>query len=161
MNKFILFLSLTLITSCASLTEQGYKALEEGKTEEALALFQKAAQKDKDPKTQEGLRKTQKQWVEKKLIEVRLLRLGKNFGSSESLLKEIILKQTEWQVFPTGAAFATQNEEIELYSVRVNERIQTALKDKNPLLAQFEFKQHQFILNQALKQNTSMIKTQI
>lgn len=162
MKKCILLLSTMFVFSCTTMTEQGYEALEAGRTEEALSIFQKLTEKEDVPsEAREGLRKAQQQWIERKLIDVRLLRLGENIGGSESLLKEIVQRQTEWQSFPTRVAYATQMEEIQLYSERVKERIYNAVKQKNPLLAQFEYNTHQFILNKALTENTSKLQNQI
>lgn len=154
-------LSVTMI-SCASLTQQGQEALEEGKYEKALSLFERAYKRDSnDPDAREGLRKAQQMWLERKLIDVRLLRLGSNFGDSETLLLNIMRNENEWQVFPVGAAFATQNEEIKLFADRVKKRIEEYLHDANPLAAQYEFNRNSFILEKALAQNVSAIKTDI
>ncbi|WP_374080203.1 hypothetical protein [Bdellovibrio bacteriovorus] len=157
----LVVLSLTMI-SCASLTKQGQEALEEGKYEKALSLFERAYQNDSnDPDAKEGLRKAQQMWLERKLIDVRLLRLGSNFGDSESLLLNIIQNENKWQVFPTGAAFATQTEEMKLFAERVGKRIDEYLQKANPLAAQYEFNRNNFILEKALAQNTATIKNDI
>ncbi len=161
MKKWIFVSALFLMTSCTTMLQQGYDALQAGKTEEALGIFENLVVKENEPEAREGLRKAQQQWIERKLIDVRLFRLSENIGSSESLLKEIIQKQSQWQSFPTGAAYATQTEEIMLYSERVKARILKSLQLKNPLLAQFELNTHQFILNRALNENTSVLKNSV
>lgn len=161
MKKWILLSVLLCVSSCTTMLQQGNEALEAGKTEEALGIFQNLVEKKNEPEAREGLRKAQQQWIERKLIDVRLLRLGENVGSSEALLKEIIQKQSQWQAFPAGAAYATQTEEVHLYSERVKDRIAKAIQAKNPLLAQFELNTHQFILSRALSENTASLKNSI
>ncbi|WP_413944684.1 hypothetical protein [Bdellovibrio sp. HCB-162] len=76
----LVVLSLTMI-SCASLTKQGQEALEEGKYEKALSLFEQAYKNNSnDPDAREGLRKARQMWLERKLIDVRLLRLGRSLS---------------------------------------------------------------------------------
>jgi len=162
-KKYFFLIALSLITvSCATLTERGEEALAKGEYEKALSLFERAYQYDSDdPDAREGLRRAQQMWLERKLIDVRLLRLGSNFGDSEALLLRIIRNENNWQVFPSGAAFSTQNEEVKLFADRVVRRIDEYLKNSNPLAAQFEFNRNNFILEKALDQNTATIKNDI
>jgi tetratricopeptide (TPR) repeat protein len=151
-----------MLAGCASLTKQGREALAEGQYERALSLFQRANENDKDDsEAKEGLRQAQQMWLERKLIDVRLLRLGSNFGDSESLLLKIIHNENRWQVFPVGAAFSTQNEEVHLFAQRVQKRIDEYLQKSNPLAAQFEFNRNNFILEKALGQNTTTVNNDI
>ncbi len=155
-------LLLMLFSSCASLTERGHEALRQGEYEKALSLFQQATTDDElNSEAKEGLRLAQQMWLNRKLIDVRLLRLGGNFGDSESLLLQIIKSEGDWQVFPSGAAFATQKEEIALFSNRVQSRIEEYLKQSNPLAAQAEFNRNHFILERALAQNLSALQNNI
>ena len=150
------------ILGCASLTSRGYDALNAGEYEKALSLFQQAHQKNSnDAEAVEGLRTAQQEWLNRKLIDVRLLRLGGNIGDSEKLLLEIIKHENEWQVFPTGVAFSTQKEEISLFSDRVESRINEHLKKSNPLAAQMEFNRNHFILGEARGQNIAPIINKI
>lgn len=151
-----------LLMGCASLTQQGYNALEAGQYEKALTLFQQASSKNpQDGDAMEGLRKAQQEWINRKLIDVRLLRLSDNLRDSESLLLDIINKENEWQVFPSGVAFSTQKEEIQLFSKRVEERVEKLVQEKNPISAQVEFNKNHFILGEARSKNLSLLKNKI
>lgn len=150
------------LMGCASLTQQGYNALEAGQYEKALTLFQQAtSQSPQNGDALEGLRKAQQEWINRKLIDVRLLRLGDNLRDSESLLLDIINKENEWQVFPSGVAFSTQKEEIQLFSKRVEERIEKLVQEKNPVAAQVEFNKNHFIMGEARSKNLSLLKNKI
>lgn len=158
----IILLFSFLIFNCSSLTENGYTALNDSKYEEALNLFQRAILENKnDEKAIQGLKTTQKAWIEKKLIEVRLLRLAQNFGESEILLKNLISNQNEWQVFPSGAAFSTQKEEIQFLTDRITNNIHQYLKKNNPLAAQIEYIKNKKLMNDTLKVNTLNLEKQI
>ncbi|MNL05551.1 hypothetical protein D3C87_1261570 [compost metagenome] len=163
MKKILSICSLFfMLVGCASLTEQGREALSEGQYERALTLFERAHTLDKsDAEAKEGLRQAQQMWLDRKLIEVRLLRLGSNLGDSESLLLKIIHNENYWKVFPRGAAFSTQKEEISLFADRVQKRIDEYLQKSNPLAAQFEFNRNSFILEAALAKNMSTLKNDI
>lgn len=162
-KKLILLMVLSsALISCASLTQRGQDALNEGQYEKALSLFERAYQQNSnDPDAREGRRQAQQMWLDRKLIEVRLLRLGSNFGDSEALLLKIIHNENDWQVFPSGAAFATQAEEVQLFAQRVRKRIDEYLQASNPLAAQYEFNRNSFILEKALSQNIATIKNDI
>lgn len=154
--------SLILFTNCASLTERGYEALNESKYDEALSLFQQAVRYDKsDSKALQGLKTAQQAWIEKKLIDVRLLRLANNIGESESLLNQLILNQNEWQVFPSGPAFSTQKDEISLLADRIFGKIKKYVENKNPIAAQVEFNKNRSLLNETLKQDTASLEKSI
>lgn len=154
--------SLILFTNCASLTERGYEALSESKYDEALRLFQNAVREnDQDPKAIQGLKTAQQAWIEKKLIDVRLLRLANNIGESEELLNKLIQYQNAWQVFPSGPAFSTQKEEVSLLADRIFAKIKKYVENKNPIAAQVEFSKNRSLLNETLKQDTASIEKSI
>lgn len=154
--------SLILFTNCASLTEQGYEALSESKYDEALRLFQSAVRKDdSDPKAIQGLKTAQQAWIEKKLIDVRLLRLANNIGESEELLNKLIQYQNAWQVFPSGPAFSTQKEEISLLADRIFGKIKKYVENKNPIAAQVEYDKNRSLLIETLRQDTAILEKSI
>jgi hypothetical protein len=64
-----------------------------------------------------GLGKARINWVDKKLIDVRMLRLSQQSSSSTDLLKRIVQPEHEWQFYPEGAVQYTQEEETN-YSVQ-------------------------------------------
>ncbi len=158
-NKILILGFVFLISNCKSLSQKGYDALNESKYDEALSLFQRAITEDKNSSTaQQGLKTAQQSWIEKKLIEVRLLRLANNIGESESLLNQLISNENEWQVFPMGAAFSTQTEEVTLLADRIVKNIKTELENKNPIAAQVKFNSNRSLLINTLKQNTNPIE---
>jgi hypothetical protein len=65
----------------------------------------------KDPEALVGLTKSRYKWIDKSLIDVRMLRLSQQAASATDLLKTIIEREREWQFFPTGAVQYTQEEE--------------------------------------------------
>ena len=152
---------LFLSTACTSLTEQGREALNKGEYDKALSLYQRAARSEDSPEAIQGLKKAQQAWIGQKLIDVRLFRLGNNIGASEELLLKLINNENEWQVFPTGAAFNTQSEEIQLFSQRIHKKINQELESSNPMLAQLLFKKNTVILEKALSDNLSNLENKI
>ncbi|HPI40315.1 MAG TPA: hypothetical protein PLJ21_05885 [Pseudobdellovibrionaceae bacterium] len=160
----IFFYSITFLfflTACSTLSEQGESALKEGDVDKALYLYQRSAQEEKSVDGLSGLKKAQQSWIEKKLIDVRLLRLGNNLTASEALLLQLLKNEEEWNIFAKGAAFSTQSEEVLFFAQRIHRRIENFLANDNPIAAQSELMKNSFILEKALGANISNLKNQI
>ena len=158
----LFFSSFFFLVGCASLSEQGKEALAAGEYERALSLYELALKNNKNnPEAKEGLRQARQAWIERKLIDVRLLRLADNFGDSEKLLRQLIQNQNEWQVFPVQAAFSTQTEEMNYFANRIRERIRKFLDQRNPLAAHIELNENRFLLEKALSENLSRVENTI
>ena len=72
----------------------------------------------KDAKALVGLKKARNSWIDKSLIDVRMLRLSQQAAPATDLLKKIIGREREWQFYPEGAVQFTQEEETK-YAVRL------------------------------------------
>lgn len=77
----------------------------------------------KDASALVGLKKSRNLWIDKSLIDVRMLRLSQQAAPATDLLKKIIEREREWQFYPEGAVQFTQEEEtrfaIRLISAQV------------------------------------------
>lgn len=153
---------LFLAIGCSTLRQQADSALASGNYDSALHLYNEALREDsRDPQARAGLQRAKLAWISHNLIQVRLLRLGNNLGESENLLRQILRRESEWQIFPTGAVFSTQNDEIHLYAQRITAKIEEHLKKKNPLAAQIEFNQSRIILEKALSKRQAILVSRI
>lgn len=139
--------------------ERAQEYLDAGKPEEAITTMNAYLRDSpRDVQAQGILKNAQNKWLESKLIQVRLLRLGGNLGESEKLLKSVINRQNEWGLYPTGVVFATQNEEIDLLAKRIHEQFSQAIKEGRPLFAQWLLDQNRGLLSDTLKTNINSLE---
>lgn len=85
-----------------------------------------------------GLRRARLGWIDRKLLDVRRLRLSDQAETSFGLLKEIQKREHDWQFIPDGAVHFTQIEEIEYAAKYVEAKVEI-LKDKGYFLKAREF----------------------
>lgn len=139
MKQIILsFLLVILTVSCSSLSKKAEELLKNESYTEAIEVYQEILRSDsQDEEALAGLRKAQLGWISQKLIEVRLLRLAGNRLKSLDLLREIYVNESQWSLFPKGAATFTQKEESGFAQESVEYLVQEAVADEHPLRAQF------------------------
>lgn len=157
--KKINLVSLTLLvptvlffTGCMTTAEKAYEALSKDEIDKGLLLANQAIKERADlPENQEVLKQARTKWINRKLIDVRLFRLSENFVQSEAVLLQVIKNQSDWQVFPTGAAFSTQTEELKLFDERLTSQMMKSLSEELPFLTFSQIKkakqQYGFYLN--------------
>lgn len=153
--RAILAISTCALVSCTSTKEIVKHYLQENKPDEALTLIDRHVEKSPDDLEAQAIQRSARlKWMEKSLIDIRLFRLGGNLNKSEQLLKDVLLKQNNWQVYPTGAAYSTQREEIDFLSKRIKEQFLNAITNNKPLQAQWLYHQNGSLLRDTLKTNT-------
>lgn len=124
------------LIGCTSLQKEGEEHLENENYSEALDIFEALLEKNhENKKAQAGLRKAQRGWIDKKLLETRRLRMSDNHHGSIELLRKIVDKQNTWDVFPTGAVAFTQKEELFHSRKNVIQMMGRFLKKKKALKA--------------------------
>lgn len=161
-KKLFIILLVGFVVGCTTAHKRAQNAVDKGNYEEAISLYEGILSKETgDQKAKSGLRYARLRWIDASLIQVRLLRLGTNYGQSEDLLRNIIQSEDAWGVFPAGVVFATQADELKYLFARKQKQIESALKDKKPLLAQYLYLQNKYLIKDTLKQNVSPIEIKI
>lgn len=86
---------------------------------EAAKVYTRILESDpNDAKALVGLKRSRVNWIDKALLDVRMLRLSQQAGTATELLKKIIAREQEWQFYPEGAVKYTQEEETK-FAVRL------------------------------------------
>lgn len=142
LGSLTIALSLILpLSGCMTTAERAYEALSKDEIDKGLALANQAvAERAELPENQEVLKQARTKWINRKLIDVRLFRLSENFVQSEAILMQLIKNQSDWQVFPSGVAFATQAEELKQFDERLNEKLREGLNKERPVLVYSQIK---------------------
>lgn len=115
---------ITLIVSyatvgCSSLHKNAEILMEGEEYGRAELIYELLLKEDpSDAKAIVGLRKARNGWIDKSLIDVRMLRLSQQAAPATDLLKKIIERESEWQFYPEGAVQYTQQEETK-YAIRL------------------------------------------
>lgn len=111
-KKLLALILLSCQLACSSLTDQGDDLFEKGLYLEAEKTYNEALQKDaNDSKAMSGLQKARVKIIDVGLIEVRMLRLAKNFLVAADKLENLLQKQASWRVQFTSGIAETQETE--------------------------------------------------
>ena len=123
----VLVLAFLLYTalSCSSLHKNAETLMEGEEFEEAAKVYvQILDSAPRDAKAIVGLKKARTNWIDRKLIDVRMLRLSEQAVPATELLGKIIQFEREWQFYPEGAVQFTQQEEtkfaVQLISAQID-----------------------------------------
>ena len=110
--------------SCSTLHKNAETLMEGEEFEEAAKVYAQIL--DSAPTDAEaivGLKRARTNWIDKKLIDVRMLRLSEQAVPATELLEKIIQLEREWQFYPEGAVQFTQQEEtkfaVQLVSAQI------------------------------------------
>jgi tetratricopeptide (TPR) repeat protein len=111
----LLVIFLGSIISCSMLHRDAQTLMDAEEYEEAAKIYSQILDEDpKDIKAIIGLKKARINWIDRKLIDVRMLRLAEQAGTATELLKKILEHEREWKFYPEGAVQYTQEEEVRL-----------------------------------------------
>lgn len=115
---FPVFLLCAMI-GCSTLHKNAETLMEGEAYDEAAKVYTQILDQDpNDARAIVGLKKAQMKWIDKKLIDVRMLRLSEQAVPAAELLKNIIERERKWQFYPEGAVQYTQEEETQ-HAVRL------------------------------------------
>lgn len=104
---------------CSSLHKDAETLMEGEEYAEAIKVYEKILKDSpNDAKALVGLKRSRTNWIDKALLDVRMLRLSQQAGPATDLLKKIIEREREWQFYPEGAVLFTQEEETK-YAIRL------------------------------------------
>lgn len=130
-----------LLSACSSLQRAAKKHLERGEYEAALTLYTEIL-KETNPNNAsalEGLRQTREGIISRRLIAIRFARLAQNLGQAIESLRRLLEDEKKWEVYPAGAVFSTQREEIEEAFHHFSNVIDAHLDAGRPVLARLFF----------------------
>ncbi len=130
-----LFLGLLFffISSCKSLEEEGIELYEQGLYQEALYKFEAATTRDPgNVEAKSWVQKTRTKIIDKGLLEVRFLRMGKNLKAATEKLETLLRKQEIWHISYTSALTSSQEKEVKEANAYLEEIIKEAQAKETP-----------------------------
>ncbi len=137
-SKSLLFLILSLsFAHCASAHKTSQKHMENQAYEEAADTYESILRSNpSDTEAVAGLKTARGKVIEKKLIDIRMARLGGNPDSAVSMLLDLIHKEKDWEMQPKGTVAFTQSEEIEYSSKHLIKKLSDSVQKKQPLVTE-------------------------
>ncbi|MGZ3724058.1 MAG: hypothetical protein ACXVA9_14040 [Bdellovibrionales bacterium] len=163
LTHVLLVLAALSLAACGSLEKKANKQFEDGQFAAAAGLYEKVLAKDPgNGQAQERLQQSRQHILEDRLIAVRQLRMSENFSEALTRLDETIAQEAAWKLSPTGAAYSTQTEEVEMLFRWFNTQILNDLKDGKYLRAKiFEDKYKGIFQSGELRRKEMYLATQI
>lgn len=144
----LFFWVILALSGCSSLKDKAKDFMEAGAYDQALTYYQMAVDKDPaDAEARAGLITARTRFIDKKLIETRMARLGGNSQNAMDILLDIVQKEKAWQFAPVGQVAGTQEEET-VEALRFLElKSQQALTADRPLVALYFFRHYRPIFD--------------
>ncbi|GEM_PF-6342299 len=140
-----------LFTGCTSLKGKAKHFLEVGAYEQALDYYQRAVDKDPaDAEARSGLNLARTKYIDKKLIETRMARLGGNSQNAMDLLLDVVQKEKTWQFAPVGQVSGTQEEETAEGLRFLEAKSQQAISSDRPLVGLYFYKHYQPVFESSI-----------
>ena len=137
MKNLIVGLLVFGLLACASAEKDAREKLETGDYAGAAEIFEKIVRKEpENAEAKEGLRRAREGVIGDRLISVRKARTSANADSALDQLLEIHSLEKAWGVYPAEAARFTQDEETAFAWKPFVERVEIALRAKQPLRAE-------------------------
>lgn len=134
--RIIVTLALVFLTACSSLHKRAQTYFEAEDFESAAATYSEILRQEPDnQEARLGLRKSREKWIDQKLVQTRLLRLGGNATGAADLLAKIYVNEVSWDLFPKGAVAFTQEEESRLAADAIAADARKAVRDEKPVKA--------------------------
>src|ERR1044072_9544649 len=128
--RYLVLMALFL-AACASLEKKADEAYTKGEFFAAASLYQQVVPSNPNNAVAiERLRTSRQQVIEKRLIEVRLLRMSENHQDALDKLKNVMADEAKWNVAPPGAAYSAQTEEIEELFRWFNAQVKREIADR-------------------------------
>lgn len=87
----------------------------------------------------EGARRAEEGLIGQRLITIRFMRLGQNRTEALEALRRLIADEDAWAVFPTGAVFVTQRDELAAAFEQFRTLIDEQLNLRHPVPARLAF----------------------
>ena len=158
-RKAILFSIIFLISACTTPQQRAEKLMQNEAFEEAALVYEQIIAKNpKDAEAAVGLRRAREKTIDTKLIQVRMSRLGGNDQNAADMLLKIILNENQWQLYPSGKAQYTQEEEKDFSLGYLTRKIEKANSDQFPLLSLFILKKFAPIFDGAQSKRMSVLQ---
>jgi hypothetical protein len=146
-----LFPAVLLLGGCTSLKGKAKDFLDAGAYEQALDYYQRAVDKDPaDAEARSGLNLARTKYIDKKLIETRMARLGGNSQNAMDLLLDVVQKEKTWQFAPAGQVSGTQEEETAEGLRFLEAKSQQAISSDRPLLGLYFYKHYQPVFESSI-----------
>ncbi|HEX4926311.1 MAG TPA: hypothetical protein VFV50_19610 [Bdellovibrionales bacterium] len=134
--KAAMLLALSLLVACTSLHKRAQTYFDAEDYEAAANTYQEILRGEPgNQDAQLGLRKSREKWIDQKLVQTRLLRMGGNATGAADLLAKIYVNEVAWDLFPKGAVAFTQEEESRLAAVAIAEDVRKAAREEKPVKA--------------------------
>ena len=145
-----LFLATFLfIGGCSFQQRDAARYLEQGQYIAAEQAYKNIlAEKPLDPRALEGIHRAREGLIDKRLLEVRFLRLAGNYDEALEALGQVLDDENSWKLYPRGAVFFTQREEQHEELKRAVEVIYKLLDSNHPVPARLYYEKRKHIFEQ-------------
>ena len=136
----VLFFVILTVSGCSLQYRKAKKFLQNGEYIAAEQAYKNILEKSpKDPEALEGLHSARENIIDKRLLEIRYMRLAGNHDEALSAFRDLFKDEADWDLYPRGAVFFTQQEELKYALSHVTQIVDTRLAEKHPVLARQYF----------------------
>ncbi len=127
-------LALFLLGACSGLRGKADDLMGQGNYWEAVQMYSAALEQDaRDEAALVGLRKARNAYIDKKLIEIRMARLGGSQQLALDFLLELSANEKSWDTYPLAHVGITQEEENSEAFKFVESQVRESIKGERPL----------------------------
>lgn len=147
--RIMCLLSLLTLHGCSLQLREANSFLEHQQYVAAEQAFKNILAKDStNPRALEGLHRSREGVLDKRLLEVRFLRLAGNHDEALETLGKVIDDENAWKLYPRGPVFFTQREEVRAALMHASNIIYADLKKNHPVPARRFYERHMDIFGQ-------------
>lgn len=148
-KNLILTAIMICVSACSTLSKQAKEQLENKNYDEALVLYDRlVTEKPNEGEALNGQRRSREGVIDKNLIRVRMARIAQNTQESLELLRQIVLKEREWNLYPSGAVAFTQQEETNEAKKILNQELYSIQKEKKPLKILYWIERYKLVFDE-------------
>lgn len=137
-----------LLCACSSAHKKAEKFMDAGLYDDAARVYEEILTKSSDDEDAViGLKKARDASVDKRLIEVRMARLGGNQDLALNLLLQVVELEKQWKLIPAGKVAFTQDEEKAFGLQFFQAKIGRDLREKKPLRGEYSLRKYRTLFS--------------
>ncbi len=147
-----------LIQSCSTLHKTAEEMMNNESYEEAIRTYELILRKTpNDADAVAGLKSAKEKFLDKRLIEIRLARIGNNPEQAWDLLLDVVKREHSWSFYPTGKVAFTQEEETRIAIEDLKRFVEVAVRQKLPLKSEHAVRKYAPIFEKSFSSQFSVI----
>jgi hypothetical protein len=134
LHRTLFCLALIAVSACNTAAKRANEYMEKGLYDDAIRTYQGIlARNPNDTDAAAGLKKAEAEWIDHRLIDVRMTRLAGSGDKALDMLLDIENREAQWGTEPMGNVAFTQNEETS-YGIQFADKFAAdAVAQKLPL----------------------------